>query len=355
MCLVHSIERMLGKGNWGELESWRNLRGNVIAMSQVQRNGDKSWKRTGTQRHECNVFKRRLEVSYGRIIIARPSGWSTMSAHTEVYELLFQTVRLGDENQLIGKTSVIDIPAHKTVPALEEALVQKFHSKLAGEEFDLWMLIPSEDHDLTRIRFPCERLRKLERRFRLSSYWSEAPPDGHLHFLIELLSPPTIDWRCHGVLDGYQSLARFVTLKAGSFRPFDLIAANNILEVNQQQDSNIFGVLRAAKAELGRLFQLPEMPDAVTRAVATSLRNNFFQGRTVNQGRRASTTELLHYHQVTSVPPTMKRFLDNKEAYFNWTYMMPVARGLSQRRSESGDPDVSDFIACAVVFIADFC
>ncbi|KAH8914162.1 hypothetical protein BT69DRAFT_1143852 [Atractiella rhizophila] len=42
-------------------------------------------------------------------------------------------------------------------------------------------------------------------------------------------------------------------------------------------------------------------------------------------------------------PSFLARFSDNKEPYFNWTYMMPVAREISRRRY--GSDQVSDFTA----------
>ncbi|KAH8927952.1 hypothetical protein BT69DRAFT_683547 [Atractiella rhizophila] len=276
-----------------------------------------------------------------------------MSAHDVVYELLYQVVQPGDENQLVGKTSVIEFPTNKTVAALEEAILQKLGEKLHGKEFDLWMLDPmlaiEEEELLKAIRFPSERLRKLHPANRLSKYWQEAPHDGHLHIVAQLHDSPLVVqhqtslWQAHGNLDQYQSLARIMTLNAGSFEPHALLEANKLLPVHDSGDPDIVNAFRRVKNTLGQLFQLPDMPDAVTRAIGTSLKNEFFPRGPATQGRIATAAELRHYHEVATAHPFLARFSDNKEPYFNWTYMMPVAREISRRRY--GSDQVSDFTA----------
>ncbi|KAH8914242.1 hypothetical protein BT69DRAFT_1403221 [Atractiella rhizophila] len=119
-----------------------------------------------------------------------------MSAHDVVYELLYQVVQPGDENQLVGKTSVIEFPANKTVAALEEAILQKLGEKLHGKEFDLWMLdpkLPSKERDLLKtIKFTSERLKELHPANRLSKYWQEAPHDGHLLLFLHDGTVPSV-------------------------------------------------------------------------------------------------------------------------------------------------------------------
>ncbi|KAH8929769.1 hypothetical protein BT69DRAFT_1292281 [Atractiella rhizophila] len=44
---------------------------------------------------------------------------SAMSAHNDVYDLLYQVVQSRDENQLVGKTSVIEFPGIKTIAIAE--------------------------------------------------------------------------------------------------------------------------------------------------------------------------------------------------------------------------------------------
>ncbi|KAH8930689.1 hypothetical protein BT69DRAFT_1345130 [Atractiella rhizophila] len=269
-----------------------------------------------------------------------------MSAREEAYELLFQILQPGDENLLVGETSAVEFPSNKTVASLKNAIRGEFCEILGRGEFSLWKLDPKlsdKEEDLKTIKFPCEGLEKFDLKLLLSEHWPNPPPSGHLHFLIELLPPPTLDWHRHDLLDHYQSLASFVTREAGSFKPFDIVAENKILEVNNSEDHDIVEAFRLVKVKLGRLFHNPLNPDAVTNAVATSLQNNFFVRRPPNQDRKASAAELLHYHQAATLPPNLNRFLDKKETYFNWTYMMPVARELSQRRH--GSQEVSDFIA----------
>ncbi|KAH8920032.1 hypothetical protein BT69DRAFT_1284329 [Atractiella rhizophila] len=236
-----------------------------------------------------------------------------MSAHDDVYELLFQVVHVGDENQLVGKTSVIEFPANKTVAALEKAIRQEFPQNLSTNEFDLWMMDPmlaiEEEEVVKTIRFPSERLKKLHPAFRLSKYWQEAPGDGHLHLLVQLRDPP-------------------------------LVLQHPTSKSRDRHIENAFG---RVKNTLGQLFQLPGMPDAVTRAIGASLQSFFFRQGPATQGRIATAAELRHYHEVAAAHPFFGRFSDNKEPYFNWTYMMPVARELSRRRY--GSDQISDFIA----------
>ncbi|KAH8930679.1 hypothetical protein BT69DRAFT_1234978 [Atractiella rhizophila] len=280
-----------------------------------------------------------------------------MSTHGEVYELLFQIVQPGDENHIVSKTSVIEFPAHKTVAALEKAMRQEFPEYLSDHRFDLWMLdpkLPSKERQLLKtIKFPSERLRELDPAFRLADYWQQAPASGFLHFVVELRLPsqerPPSPWHYHGSLDEYQSRARIKTSTRGSFLPHSLLAENRIFPVdvprtrpdNSHEDGNI-AALRQAKATLGKPFLLPVDPDPAMLAIGTSLQNEFFGGAGTH-GRRATKAELSHYHHVAVVEVPMERFLDGKQAYVNWTYLMPVASELSCQRY--GLIKVSEFVA----------
>ncbi|KAH8914059.1 hypothetical protein BT69DRAFT_24820 [Atractiella rhizophila] len=114
-----------------------------------------------------------------------------------------------------------------------------------------------------------------------------------------------------------------MTLNAGSFEPHALLEANKLLPVHDSGDSDIVNAFRRVKNTLGQLFQLPDMPDAVTRAIGTSLKNDFFPRGPATQGRIATAAELRHMR--LPLP------------------MMPVAREISRRRY--GSNQVSDFTA----------
>ncbi|KAH8924279.1 hypothetical protein BT69DRAFT_1318969 [Atractiella rhizophila] len=280
-----------------------------------------------------------------------------MAACDAVYTLFFRMVQpvCGDDNRLVAKPSVIKLASNETVAELEEAIHQKFRESLCGMEITLWMLDPmlrSMEQDCLRtIKFPCDRLKHLDPTFPLSDYWPQAPANRHLHFVVEIYLPsqerPPSPWHHH--LDEYQSRAHIKTSTKGSFSPHSLLAENRIFQViipdsrpvDSCEDGNL-ATLRRAKTTLGQSFQLPVAPDAAAVAIGTSIQKEFFGGA-VRNGRRATEAELSHYHQVAKVDVPMTRFLDGKQAYFNWTYLMPVASELSRQRYNS--INVSDFIA----------
>ncbi|KAH8913492.1 hypothetical protein BT69DRAFT_171773 [Atractiella rhizophila] len=145
-----------------------------------------------------------------------------------------------------------------------------------------------------------------------------------------------------------------MTLNAGSFEPHALLEANKLLPVHDSGDPDIVNAFRRVKNTLGQLFQLPDMPDAVTRAIGTSLKNEFFPRGPATQGRIATAAELRHYHEVATAHPFLARFSDNKEPYFNWTYMMPVAREISRRRYGSDQAsDFTPYASCRWLISAD--
>ncbi|KAH8914057.1 hypothetical protein BT69DRAFT_24814 [Atractiella rhizophila] len=266
-----------------------------------------------------------------------------MSAHDVLYELLYQVVQPGDENRLVGKTSVIEFPTNKTVAALEEAILQKLGEKLHGKEFDLWMLDPmlaiEEEELLKAIRFPSERLKELDPVNRLSKYWQEAPQDGHLHIVVQLrdsplvVQHPTSLWQ-HNTekLNGIQLLAQFQAEKRGSFLPHDkLLKMNHIVDAH-----GVSPVLNDAKKELGRIFVLPLLSEQQHQLepylqFARQLQNQFPSQKPSN--RTVTRKELGHYHAAleTHVDMDLDRYREYKEGYFLATYMEIVAAELAER------------------------
>ncbi|KAH8919159.1 hypothetical protein BT69DRAFT_1300421, partial [Atractiella rhizophila] len=266
---------------------------------------------------------------------------NTMSNQIETYRLFFQLVQPDPQtNRIVGTASSVTISSGQLVEDLEKEIranIRERHPAMCSlDDFVLWALQPmlpsKEQAFLKTIKFPSERLKQLDPTFPLSDYWEKPPANRHLHVVVELA------WHHHGSLDQYQSRARIKALTKGSFSPHSLLEQNHIFQVavpptrppNYQEDPNL-ATLRQAKATLAQQFQLPPDPDAATLAIGTSLQNDFFGG-TVKKGRRATKAELSHYHHVSAVEVPMERFLDNKQAYFNWTYLMPVASELSRQR-----------------------